>query len=256
MVNDYRDTFPSLQPPLDRCALFLDVDGSLLDPSPSSSELEATPEVLELLSVAARQLAGAVALLSERSISDLDRIFFPLRLPCAGIHGAERRSADGTVTAIAGDREFLDLARTVIEGSVRRHAGLVLEDRGLALALHTGCCPDFHDEATIMMNWLAGASGDTFSVQSGKHVVEIKPQAANKGVALASFLGEMPFRGRRPVVTGDDASDAHSFRIAIERDGISIAIGANAPSGMFRLSNPRHCVEWLSHVVKRVPISA
>ena len=256
MVNDYRDSFPLLPPPLNRWALFLDVDESLLDPSPRSSDLVATSEVIDLLSVATQRLGGAVALLSERSISDLDRIFFPLRLPCAGIHGAERRAADGTVTAIAGDREFLDLARAVVEGVVRRHAGLVLEDKGLALALNTRCCPDFHDEATVMMNWLAGASGNTFGVQTGKHVVEIKPQAANKGAAVASFLAETPFRGRRPVVTGDDASDAHAFRTAIERDGISIAIGARAPSGMFRLGSPRRCVEWLSHVVKPVSIGA
>jgi len=237
--------WPSLPAGPSGWALFLDIDGALLDLAATPGAVVATPDTLSLIDGLARSLGGAIAMLSGRSIDDLDRIFEPVRLPCAGVHGAELRLGNRQRVAVPVDRDFLVQARREAAGFVQEHPGTLLEDKGVALALHTRHAIGAFDEASRLLSSLAARSAGRFSVQGGKHVHELKPALANKGAALLTFMAESPFLGRRPLVFGDDLTDADAFRAALTLGGVSVGVGADAPPASFRLDTPSDCRRWL-----------
>ena len=65
-------------------ALFLDVDGTLLEIRDRPEEVSAETGLIELLDNLSSLVDGALSLISGRSIADIDRIFAPSRFPAAG----------------------------------------------------------------------------------------------------------------------------------------------------------------------------
>lgn len=228
-----------------RFALFLDVDGTLLDLAATPAEVCAPAGVIELLCRLVDRLDGALALLSGRAIADLDRIFDPLRLPIAGVHGGERRGIDGILHSPAVDHHFLEYARDRLGEFVRRHEGALLEDKGIAVAVHTRRVREVHADAAGIVALLAAESAGQFVLQQGKDVHELKPADVDKGAALAAFMAEPPFLGRIPLAVGDDVTDADAFAEAERRGGISVAVGYGAPAAMLRMEGPRALERWL-----------
>lgn len=251
--DDARAQTPTATPPagpppedLEDNALFLDVDGSLLDLRPVPEAVFAPLAVLRLLLHVQLRLDGALAMVSGRTVDDLDRIFHPLRLPCAGVHGVERRNADGVVQRLAIDRAVLDAARPSLERFARANPGALIEDKGAALALHTRRAPAATEAALALVRELATASGGAFRAVAGKCVAELRPAKAHKGEALAAFMAEPRFAGRRPMMVGDDVTDGDAFREARARGGIAIAIGVGAPEADHWLDGPSACRAWLA----------
>jgi trehalose 6-phosphate phosphatase len=231
---------------LDGFALFLDVDGSLLDLRPVPEAVFAPLSVLRLLLHVQLQVEGALAVLSGRTVDDLDRVFHPLRLPCAGVHGVERRDSAGMLHRIAIDRAQLDMARPALERFAQANPGALVEDKRVALALHTRRAPAATPAALTLAVELARASGGRFHAVAGKCVAELRPVSAHKGDALAAFMDEPRFAGRRPLVVGDDVTDGDAFREARARGGIAVAIGHDAPDADHWLEGPAACRAWLA----------
>jgi trehalose 6-phosphate phosphatase len=119
---------PPPPPALDWC-LFLDVDGTLIELADTPSQAESDAEIKFLLREVAERLGGAVALVSGRRISTLDMLFAPLKLPAAGLHGVERRKADGTIQGASFVDSQLDRARAAMKIFVDAHPGTLLEDK-------------------------------------------------------------------------------------------------------------------------------
>lgn len=209
-------------------ALFLDVDGVLLDFAAHPDAVRLAPGLLERLDALHAACGGALALVSGRSIATLDALFAPLRLPCAGLHGLERRNGART-ERVDVDDTLLDDVRAAARLVTARYPGAVLEDKGIALALHWRgeplAAPDLQGLAAGAAMRLPG-----YHLQPGDHVVELKPAAADKGVAIEAFLREAPFAGRTPVFAGDDLTDEHGFDVVNARGGHSILVGMRAPS--------------------------
>lgn len=206
-------------------AMFLDVDGTLVDIESHPDEVRATPQLRQALADAARALGGALALVSGRSIASVDRIFAPLCLPAAGLHGLERRDADGRVHYPAGYAERIAAARAELVDFVQSGPGLLLEDKGAALALHYRNAPDLASACVAHMERARRAAGADFHVQQGKMVLELKPSGQDKGTAIAAFMQEPPFSGRTPVFVGDDLTDEDGFRMVNSLGGLSIRVG-------------------------------
>ncbi len=207
-------------------ALFLDVDGTLLEIESHPDDVRAGPRLKRLLERVSGALGGALALVSGRAIASLDAIFSPLVLPTAGLHGLERRGADGQVHYPAGFASRMARARAGLIGFVEAHAGLLLEDKGAALALHFRNAPALAGEARAAMNKALEAIGDDFHVQQGKMVLELKPTGEDKGTAIAAFMRESPFAGRKPVFIGDDVTDEDGFEVVNDLGGHSVRVGA------------------------------
>lgn len=235
--------------PGERWALFLDVDGTLLELVATPDQTEVAPPVLDLLERLRSSLDTAVALVSGRSLDTLDRLFEPLRLPAAGLHGLERRSAHGGIVREEVPAAPLAHARAVLGDLAEKNPGLMLEDKGSTLALHYRQAPSEEETVHEHLHALARELGEPFHVQTGKMVAEIKSRAACKGRSIAAFLEEEPFAGRIPVFVGDDRTDEDGFATVNERGGISVRVGDGAPTrARFRIASVAELRTWLERV--------
>ena len=227
-------------------ALFLDVDGTLLDLVESPEAVHVPEDLMQTLAATAAREDGALALVSGRSLEQLDRIFAPRRFCAAGLHGLERRKADGEVVPPTIERTALDQARTRLADVVARHPGLLLEDKGLSLALHFRRAPHLEPEARHAMTSVSAAAGPDFHLQEGKCVIELKPAGATKRTAIEAFMAEAPFAGRLPVFAGDDVTDEDGFAAVNELGGHSIRVGnGEASCATYRVATVAALRDWL-----------
>lgn len=226
-------------------ALFLDADGTLLEIVDDPSAVELDPRLLNALARIDARIEGAIALVSGRSIAELDRIFAPRRFPTAGLHGYEIRDRAGRVTRSELDPGRLAPVRVRFERFVAQHPGSLLEDKIFSLALHFRRVPDAAGDAETLASELATSLPCGFRLQPGKMVLEVKPGGATKGTAIAGFMEERPFRGRVPVFLGDDATDEDGFRWVNERGGHSIKVGRGITEAKERLEDVEAVKHWL-----------
>jgi trehalose 6-phosphate phosphatase len=242
-------------PPLDRAsALFLDVDGTLLDIAPRPELVEVPPDLPSLLARLAEQRGGALALISGRSLADLGRLFPAWCGAAAGLHGAERRDATGTVAGSGLDladhaaAAAIDRLRPRLREYAAAAPGVRLEDKGMALALHYRQAPDRQAEIRALAEALIAEAGGSLALIAGKMVFEFRPAHRTKGHAIAAFLAEPPFRGRSPVFLGDDVTDEDGFAEVNRRGGRSIRIGdpIAATLAAYALPSVAAALTWLA----------
>jgi trehalose 6-phosphate phosphatase len=231
--------------PRSEWAYFFDIDGTLVDIAPSPSEIVVERELQAQICDLYDATGGALALISGRSLSDVDSIFRDTSLPVAGQHGLERRSSDGKVSRHDAPLEKLDFARARLAEAIAAHPDLLLEDKGLSLALHYRSAPSLASFAHRTMRVIASAIGPAFTLQSGKRVVELKPSGKDKGDAVRDFMLEEPFVGRLPVFVGDDVTDEHGFAVVNSMEGHSIKVGGGPTAALWRLPNVRAVRLWL-----------
>ena len=239
-------------PPLDaRSAVFLDVDGTLLEIA-SRPELVRVPQDLPaLIARRAEERERALALISGRPLSQLDRLFYPWRGAAAGLHGIERRRADGTVDRIRDNASEAALSRIrpKLAALAGHGGGLVLEDKGNTIALHYRAVPEREAEIRAIAETLLLEAGPALRLITGKMIVEFQPAAIHKGLAIAAFLAEPPFVGRRPVFVGDDTTDEDGFAEIRRRDGIAIRVGASgATAANYRLPAVGAVLGWFTDI--------
>jgi len=239
----------SLNPVLpndDDWALFLDVDGTLLEIAETPQSVHASHSLKQLLKTLELRLEGALALVSGRSLSSLDQLFAPLRLCASGIHGLERRDARGVLVDPAFDASSLPVVYEELDRFVKQYEGLLLEDKRYSLALHFRRAPalatQVHDKMTSILDRL----GPRFTLQAGKAVLELRPSAWNKGVAVGAFMQEPPFLGRTPIYIGDDVTDEDAFEVVNALQGLSIHVGAVSDThARHHLADVNAVIHWL-----------
>ena len=231
-------------------AYFLDVDGTLIDIADTPDAAHVDTALLELIARLHRASGGAMALISGRALSDLENRLGALRLPLAGQHGLERRDAAGRLWIHAAPPAAKHTIKQALAPVMARHPGLLLEDKGLTLALHYRLAPHLASYTHRLMTRLAGVADAGLEVQPGKRVVEIKPSGIDKGTAISEYLAEPPFQGRRPVFIGDDLNDERGFAEVNRLDGISIKVGKGSSCARFRLADVTAARRWLGDVLK------
>lgn len=230
-------------------ALFLDVDGTLVDIASDPDAIRLDPRVPVLLAALTGALGGAVAIVSGRAIDELDRLLGSPTLPVAGQHGLERRTAAGVVERASPDREALIAMAEALDAFVLTAPGIRLEKKEMSVALHYRQAPEREDDARTLVVDLVERHGESFHVQEGKMVLEIKPKGVTKGTAVEAFLEETPFKGRIPVFIGDDLTDEDGFLAAHARGGLSILVGDRSPTGAhYRVRSVAALHDWLETV--------
>lgn len=241
----------SVPPPARRdWAYFLDVDGTLIDLAATPDAVCVDAGLLTLLTALHDSSAGAVALVSGRALSDLDRRLGLPELPKAGQHGLERRDAAGRLWLHATQPEAKHTIQSALAPLLGEHPGLLLEDKGLTLALHYRQVPELASHVHQVMRRLVAEVGEGLIVQEGKCIVEVKPAGIDKGMAVAEYLAEPPFLGRCPVFIGDDRSDENGFAMVNERGGISIGVGSGEFGARYRLADVAAVRAWLCGAVR------
>jgi trehalose 6-phosphate phosphatase len=231
-------------------ALFLDIDGTLLDIAPTPERVLLDPALAALVPALVDRLDGAVALVTGRSIRDVDRLFGELVLPIAGQHGCERRDAQGSMHLHAPDSKTLAKLRELMAAFASRHAGLRLEDKGATLAVHYRGAPGLASHVHQTLRTQVGfAEREGFTLQPGKRLIEVRPENRDKGTAIRDFMKEDPFSGRRPVFVGDDRTDEQGFAAVRSMRGIAVKVGPGRTLANYRLSDVAAVREWLEQLL-------
>lgn len=235
---------PPLPPPLEPGdALFLDFDGTLVDLAPAPDRIHVDRALMPLLEALRERQRGAVAIVSGRELADIDRWLSPLVLPAAGVHGAERRGADGATVAM--DASALAPVADRLRPLVDRHPGLRLEPKRAAVALHYRMAPELEAlcrqaVAEVQAAW------PSLTLLEGKCVLELLPRGVGKGGAIEAFLQEPPFAGRRPVFMGDDVTDEAGFDAVLRAGGLAVKVGPGASLAPHRLAGTEDVRRWLT----------
>jgi trehalose 6-phosphate phosphatase len=227
-------------------AYFLDVDGTLIDLAATPATVHVDEDLLGLLQRLRAAGQGALALVSGRSLADLAHHLPGLDMPMAGQHGLERRGGDGRLHRPDIPVQALETVRTQVADQVRRHPALLMEDKGMTLALHYRQAPFLAGHVHRLMARLAGQLGPSYTVQKGKYVAELKPAGMDKGTAIADYLAEPPFSGRHPVFIGDDANDELAFARINLQGGLSIKVGPGPSCATHRLADVHAVRNWLA----------
>jgi trehalose 6-phosphate phosphatase len=235
-------------PPQAPWCLFLDVDGTLLDIAPTPDAVRVDAALLNLLRRLERACDGAIALVTGRTIAAVDALFAPLLLPVAGVHGFERRNAQGHYFRPAFVGSGLGFLRSEVTALAQAWHGVLLEDKGCAFALHYRQAPNLELAIRLRLAHLVSAARPSFELLEGDHVVEIKPVEHDKSTAIDAFMQEEPFSGRVPVFIGDDTTDLDGFAAMTRFNGLAIAVGSRIP-GEQRLAGPRDVRAWLESLL-------
>lgn len=240
---------PPLPAPGDRWALFLDVDGTLLPFAERPEDVHVSDALRVLLAELYAAADGALALVSGRGLLDLDRLFGTPPWAMAGLHGLQLRHADGETRDVKVSGSRRSLALHAAETIARAHPGTLVENKDIAVAIHSRTAPEHFDavkrDVEAMLPQLHG-----YEMQAGNLVVELKPEGMDKGKAVAELLARPPFAGRLPVYLGDDLTDEFGFAATNLENGISIRVGTREPSlAQYTLPGTKAVHAWLTRVL-------
>ena len=210
------------------CALFLDVDGTLLD-------LADTPKGVRV---------------PDGLIGTLQRL-----LAASGVHGAELRKGP--------DRDIERVTATLpsdLVQSMRRLAidipGVIAEPKGAGIAVHYRLAPQAEGRVLETLEAALGKHAGAFELLPGKRLFEVIPSGLSKGTALASLSSLPAFQGRVPVMIGDDVGDEPAFAAAEGMHGFGLRVaGEQYPMEGADFAGPRSVINWLDQLSRRVAAS-
>ena len=233
-----------MMPPVSaNTALFLDIDGTLLDLARTPDRVKVPHDLSHALEKLSRQLSGALAFVSGRSLDSIDRLFAPFRPAAIGAHGGEIRAADGSIARI---QALPDSVRDIFAGLAQNIPGLLLEDKKCALALHYRLAPEAQPVlATAMEKHARLFESEKVHILHGKAVIEARPNGVDKGSAVVALAKQRPFAGRVILFGGDDTTDLDVFRILPRLGGRGFSVGKRFVGAEHVFESPHAVRQWL-----------
>lgn len=230
---------------LEGYALFLDFDGTLVDIA-DGPELIEVPETLPgLLARLLDETGGAVALVSGRSVSALQRFLPEFDGILIGGHGAEMVVNAQTIDhALSGSDHVRRIEEACTDFAADRD-GVEAELKPTGAVLHFRQAPEEEADARQLAENLC-RENPNFEVHDAKMAVELRPKDVGKDIAIERLMSEDAFAGRIPVFIGDDATDEPALAWADAMGGLSIHVGDGRSVARYRLSTPSEVHELLS----------
>lgn len=224
-------------------ALFLDLDGTLAPIAARPQDVRPDRRRTLLLEALTDGLGGRLAVISGRTLADVDRILEGRVVCVSAVHGLVRRDRDGslhepeahprTATAVAA-----------LHAYAARDPGLLVEEKGPSVALHFRLAPSRAAEARILAQRLAAETG--LALQEGDMVEELRTPGPSKGDAVGDFMQTPAFSGATPIFVGDDATDESGFAAAVRLGGFGVLVGRPRPThARFSLRNVEDVMAWL-----------
>ncbi|WOH54834.1 trehalose-phosphatase [Bradyrhizobium sp. sBnM-33] len=240
----------SLVPHLSQSAILLDIDGTLLDLMPTPREVWVPPGLAKTLNRLLVRTNGALALVSGRSLNDIDLIFAPDLFPAVGGHGAEMRiETDSEAVASHAPPMDKELKRR-LAAIAKLSPGILLEDKGYSLALHYRLAPHAEKAIYAAVSLIrADLPNAPIEVLPGKCVCEIKHSGFTKASGVRELMTREPFKGRRPFFIGDDVTDESVFAIMPDLDGLAFSVGRRAKGVAGHFDAPSDVREFLAHLL-------
>ncbi len=229
-------------------ALFLDVDGTLLDLAVRPDAVSVPEGLVGTLARAASKLKGALALVSGRTIDEIDRLFAPLRLRASGVHGAQIRvEPDEPIRITPAASELPASFRTALSLALRGFPGILIEDKGFSVAIHYRVNPEIAPNLRdALRELIASEPWQGLEIEDAHYAFEVKRATFDKGKAVALFLTHEPFRGRTPIFIGDDTTDESGFAAVTACGGCAYSVGRPRPGAIGFFETPQSVRDWLA----------
>ena len=240
-----------LPPDLDRkSALFLDLDGTLLEIAATPELVVVPPALPSLLANLHHRLEGAVAIVSGRPLAQLDQLLTPFRASASGEHGVTVRFADGTLEEMPIGVAVPDDWRAALDMAIESWPGVRIERKPHGLTVHYRLAPEREAVVWELVRGIVPADHPWFRLIPAREAVEIGLRAASKGDAVERLMAHAPFHGRRPIFVGDDFTDEAGMSMARRFGGLGLRV-AEVFGG-----DPAQVRAWLSHGMERLDARA
>ncbi len=236
-------TFPVLHSARGYC-FFFDFDGTLTEIAQTPAAVRVEDRARNALELISNAASGAAAIITGREIEAVDAYLAPLRLPVAGVHGFERRRADGNKVSVSADEAAAQAYELAFAAFAESNGGVLLERKRGALALHYRLRPDLEAACLALAETVASQVSEVVLTR-GKMVIEARFHRATKGTAISDFLEEPPFRGRVPLFAGDDVTDEDAFETVNALGGLSIKVGPGDTKAQWRAHTVAEFLDWL-----------
>ncbi|MFI4998687.1 MAG: trehalose-phosphatase [Reyranellales bacterium] len=234
-------------PELDRTsALFLDLDGTLLEIAATPDQVVVPPRLPTLLAQLHRLLHGALAVVSGRPLAQIDLLLNPFACSAAGEHGVSVRYHDGTVEELPAGLTVPEAWRESLIAGVELLPGVRVELKPHGVTVHYRLAPECGNEVWRLVRALVPEDHPWFRLMPAREAVEIGLRAVSKGDAVARLMAQPPFRGRRPVFIGDDFTDEAGMSMALKLGGVGLRVG-EAFGG-----DPAQVRAWLTQGAERL----
>ena len=205
-------------------ALFLDIDGTLLDIAASPDAVEVPATLAPALARARSWLGGALAIASGRTLAEIDHLLAPLHLPCVSEHGAVVRHPGGAIDPASVDRAVPPAWKARLQAAARDWAGVMVEDKSYGVAVHFRQAPGREREIRDLVATVVAEDAANFEVLPASMAFEIRHRGLTKAIAVDTFMTMSPFAGRIPVFVGDDVTDEDGFRAARAMGGLGLNV--------------------------------
>jgi trehalose 6-phosphate phosphatase len=224
-------------------ALFLDLDGTLAPIAARPQDVRPLARRTRLLEQLRDGAGGRLAVVTGRTLADVDRILEG-RITCvAAVHGLVRRDCDGTLHEPAR-HPGMDRATAVLRAFAARDSGLIVEEKGASVAIHFRLARHHALECRALARRLALETG--LALQDGDMVEELRTPGATKGDSIRAFMQNERFRGAQPVFVGDDVTDEHGFEAVAQLGGVGVLVGSPRPThARFGLPGVEAVMAWL-----------
>jgi trehalose 6-phosphate phosphatase len=222
-----------------RSALFLDLDGTLIDIAPRHDQVWVAPELPSVLERLRTALGGALAIVSGRPLHDVVSLIPLTGLCIAAEHGARLRLPDGRMEEHAATLPVRDAWIAAIKAALPRWPGAFLEEKTIGLVVHYRQAPSYGADIERFMRRLiapapgkdemreATDEGGAAELLTALMAFEIRPRGVGKGHAVRRLMAEAPFAGRVPVFIGDDVTDEEGMAAAVALGGEGLHVARN-----------------------------
>jgi len=233
------------------CAVFLDLDGTLIDIAEAPDRVHIPSDLVPLLARLSSGLRGALAIVTGRPTSDVNRYLDPLRLVTAGVHGAELRTEmNGEVLLTVGPMD------SAVASAVRRLSdlapGVVIETKVYSIAVHYRLAPSVEPQIEAALQGIVAGSPDHFILCPGRCVIEVVPRHVSKGAAVDALMAFPAFKGRRPIMVGDDVPDESALTAAVRHGGLGLRVAGEHFRRRADFDGPASVRAWLGSMADRL----
>lgn len=224
-------------------ALFLDLDGTLAPIAARPQDVRPDPRRTRLLEQLKATLDGRLAVVSGRTLADVDRILEGCVTCVAAVHGLVRRDCEGGLHE-RPPHPGLAAATAALREFAARDSGLIVEEKGQSVALHFRLARHHAQGARAIARRLAAETG--LALQDGDMVEELRTPGPTKGDSVRAFMETPAFSASRPIFVGDDVTDEHGFAEVARLGGVGVLVGpARQTHARYGLACVDDVMAWL-----------
>lgn len=231
-----------------RWTVFLDVDGTLLDIAPTPHAVRVPEGLVATLTRLRENLDEALAIVSGRSLDEIDQLFAPLRTAVAAEHGAVLRLPDGSI-------EEAEVAipvqwRATLADLAQKHRGVLIEEKRHSIVAHYRLAPEAEPIVRQAVDALVADAPDRFDVLPARMAFEIRGHGVSKATAVKRLMQTSAFTGRLPLYIGDDVTDEPAIAAARELGGFGLHVTRDFGG------EPANVRAWIGTLIDEVPLEA